>query len=511
MSLDELDLPDLSGVGEHTVLLGDRDLAAVTDDALQALTHANSQAPCLFRRGNVLCRVVVDDHGRATIETHSRTTLRYQLARAALWRKMSVSKGGEPRITAVAPPWDTVDDILAAPGWDFPVLDRVTTGPTYAPDGSLVTAAGYHPSGIWHAPAGLLRLDIPDHPSAGQIAAAGHLICDELLGDFAFVGEAERAHAVALLLGCYVRDLIDGPTPLHLIEAPGPGTGKGLLAAVVLGVGLGRIPDPMPAAGDDDEWRKRITTALRMGGPAVVIDNLTGPLDSGSLAAALTARSWSDRLLGANSLVTVPVRCLWAATANNPVTSTEIARRTVRIRLDASVERPWLRDGFRHPNLARWADTNRAQIAAAACTLVQGWLAQGRPAGRHPTLGSFENWSRVVGGILHTAGIPGFLDNLAESYEVGDTETQALTAFTAAWWNHFQDRTVGAADLWPIAGKTQPALPIDGSTERAQRTKFGRWLGTQRGRVIGRYRIAHAGTYQGGTQWRLEHVETGRS
>lgn len=36
------------------------------------------------------------------------------------------------------------------------------------------------------------------------------------------------------MLNPFVRDLIDGPTPLHLIEAPVAGTGKGLLASIAM-------------------------------------------------------------------------------------------------------------------------------------------------------------------------------------------------------------------------------------------------------------------------------------
>jgi putative DNA primase/helicase len=38
------------------------------------------------------------------------------------------------------------------------------------------------------------------------------------------------------------------------------------------------------------------------------------------------------------------------------------------------------------------------------------------------TLGSFESWAGVLGGILHVAGIPGFLDNAAEFYKRSDAE-----------------------------------------------------------------------------------------
>jgi putative DNA primase/helicase len=66
-------------------------------------------------------------------------------------------------------------------------------------------------------------------PSPAEIAAARQLICEDLLGDFPFTGDAERAHVVALLLLGFLRGMIDGPTPLHLIEKPTPGTGATLM------------------------------------------------------------------------------------------------------------------------------------------------------------------------------------------------------------------------------------------------------------------------------------------
>ncbi len=505
MTFDEdiraIDLAAADGA-QPVVHVGERDLADITDDAVAALTVGN-QPPTLFRQGNALARVVVGDSDRAVIETHGRTTLRHHLARAAIWRKISHGKEGS-RLVATAPPYDVVDDILAAPTWSFPRLDRIVTGPSYAPDGTLRLDPGYHPSGVWHQPGAPIELCFPTRPTSQQIEDACRFLTVELLGDFPFTGDAEVAHAVALLLLPLVRDLIDGPTPLHLVEAPAAGTGKGLLTQLLLRPGLGHLPDAMPDCDSNEEWRKRILTKLKAGGPVLLIDNLTGPLDSGALAAALTNPTFDDRLLGTNRDVSVPVRCVWVATGNNPVLSSEIARRTVRIRLDSSNARPWLRTGFHHPDILRWARQQLTAILNAALTLSQAWLAAGRPDGAQ-ILGSYEDWAHTIGGILDVAGIPGFLGNLDELYEVSDTESQALAAFVAGWWELFQDRPVNAGDLWPIAGKSQPPLPIGDGNERSQRTRFGIWLGQQRDRVIGRRRITPAGIDQRQrvAMWRL--------
>jgi hypothetical protein len=91
---------------------------------------------------------------------------------------------------------------------------------------------------------------------------------------------------------------------------------------------------------DEDEWRKRLTAKLREIPSILLIDNLRRQLDASSVAAALTAPYWEDRVLGKSEMVRFPIRCVWIATGNNPQFSNEIARRMVRIRLDPTRTSP---------------------------------------------------------------------------------------------------------------------------------------------------------------------------
>jgi hypothetical protein len=53
----------------------------------------------------------------------------------------------------------------------------------------------------------------------------------------------------------------------------------------------------------------------------------------------------------------------------------------------------------------------------------------GCPRSTSPIVGSFEEWCRIVGGILEFAGITGFLGNLDELYKESDPTTAAWEAF----------------------------------------------------------------------------------
>jgi hypothetical protein len=446
----------------------------------------------VFRRIGTLTRVRRNEQSNPILEPLSEGALRGLLARTADWHRVTITGN----LAAVSPPIDVVQDILALSEWpDIPPIRGIVEAPTFAPDGSLLTHAGYHPAAqLWfHCAPGLDAPVISSKPKESEIEAAREFLLYELLGEFPFEDEASRAHVLVATLLPFVREMVLGPTPLHLIDAPSPGTGKGLLADVINIPATGRSATIMSEGQNDEEWRKRIT-AILMGGPVfVLIDNLRQRLDSPALAAALTGGTWTDRILGRTAMATLPVRAVWVATGNNITLSNEMARRAVRIRLDAKVDKPWTRSGFTHPKLREWALRNRGPLVQACLTLIQAWIVADRPAGEI-TLGSFEAWAETMGGILKVAGVPGFLGNTAELYQEADEETRAWREFILAWWEKYKWQCVGARELYSLARGSDLLSEILGDGgEQSQRTRLGRALGGMRDRIIGTYRIMDGG------------------
>jgi len=439
--------------------------------------------------------------------------MRHELERAAEFilvkvRTVADDEGkmiGERKTAKVVlPPSHVARDMLATKDPPLPVITRIVETPAFAPDGTLQATRGYHPAGRVYCalPDGFSLPPIPMNPTAEELVRAKELILEEVMGDFPFVDQADRANAAGMSLLPYVRDLIPGPTPGHMFEGPTAGSGKGLLAHALLRPSCGRNIAAIAQAKDEDEWRKRITAMLRDAHPAILLDNLNRPLDSGALAMALTIPDWTDRLLGKTETVRIPVRCVWAATANNPTMSTEIARRFIRIRLDPRVDKPWEREDFRHPELLAWVDDHRAELVWANLVLVQAWLAAGRPTFSGRALGSYEQWAHTIGGILEHAEINGFLGNLSDFYEQADLEGAVWRAFVEAWWEKYKDAQVGATDLFSIAVQTE-GLDLGRGSEHAQRIVFGKALTRRRDCVIGEYRVTNVGKEKRLTQWRL--------
>ncbi|WP_349361244.1 toprim domain-containing protein [Stappia sp.] len=496
-----------SGDTVPTLRADEGDLARANEQ-VWSLLMASNRCPWLFRLAGQPTWVVPDDEGRPVATALNEEKLRHMLARLARW--VRVNAKGEP--IPAPPPLPVVKSVLATPDPALPVLTGIVNTPVFGRNGTLLTTPGYHPDArLLYVPApGFAVPDIPARPTPAEVAAARTMICDDLLGDFPFTGDAERSHVVALLLLGFLRGMIDGPTPLHLIEKPAPGTGATLMVDAITGILTGAGASVMTEGRDDEEWRKRVTAKLRQIPSIVLIDNLRATLDSSALAAALTAPFWEDRILGHSEMARLPIRCLWIATGNNPEFSNELARRLVRIRLDPHTDRPWQRSDFRHPDLMSWVRANRARLVAACLTLCQAWIAAGRPRGGR-SIGSFENWAHVLGGVLEVAGIPAFLGNLEEMMESSDSEGAAWNAFIGAWWDRFGTAEVTAAEVYDIALFCDPPPPMSGANEQARKTSFGMSIGRMRDRVFRlgdlRVRLVKAGTYRRATKWQLKVTE----
>jgi hypothetical protein len=486
------------GSADHlpTILTNDRQLRDVTADALDALRRANSP-PRLFQRGSNLCRLRVDPDTQApSLELLEEARLCNALARVADWMRETEKPDGRIKCENVPPPREVVRDVGAMPCYPgIPAIRALVESPTFSQVGDLVIAPGYHPDArlLYHPAAGLTVPPVPERPTADEVQEARRLLVEEVFGDFPFAGDASRAHAVAAAIQPIVRPMIDGPTPLTVFDAPTEGTGKTLCVSCIVVINTGREPEAISEARDEDEWRKRLTATLAEGPTFVVLDNLNRMLDSGALASVLTATTWKDRVLGVSRTLTVPNTATWLSSGNNTRMSRELIRRTLWCRLDSKQDAPWERANFRHPHLLTWVKEHRGTLLWAVLTLVRAWIAAGRPKGTK-TLGMFESWAEVMGGVLDVAGIPGLLANAQEFRRAATDQADEWRAFVTAWWAKYAQQSVGVLQLYELAKEQCLLDGVLGDKEgHSQRTRLGWGLRKARERVFGAYRIEYRG------------------
>jgi|GEM_PF-1135299 len=475
------DIPDPaieSNGNRPCILVTNRYRRDIAEDSWRALLAANDPVR-FFRHGNGVAEIDTHDDGSASIKHLTTAGLAGRLDRCGDFVKVTQT-GQHP----ARPPRDVVEDMEALEN-PLPPLRGIVGAPIFSADGTLETATGYQPgTGLYYAPIGEPVPAVPARPDASDLRAARLRLGDDLLGDFPWADErASLANLLAALITPMVRDLISGPVPLYALDAPKAGNGKGLLATCISLVTTGHEIAVMADTKNEEEFRKRVTTKLMEGDGVLLFDNVRRRLDSGSFAALLTANVWTDRILGRSQAVTLPIRSLFLVTGNNLQFSDEITRRAVSVRLDAKIDRPWEGRVFRHPDLPGWLRRHRHEVVWACLVLAQNWIAQGRPQWSGSPMGSYESWCGVLGGILETAGINGFLENRPDLYRRGDADSEEWRAFTSAWLDAHGNTGVKVADLQSIAEETLLGFfdgLKDGADNKKVRTKLGKAIAERR-------------------------------
>jgi hypothetical protein len=240
----------------------DKRLRDITDEALSAIETASKGRPRLFQPGGVLVRMREVQFGRAPrVEVITPDALRGELDRIADWTVTFQHTGG-PRQTD--PPIKVVKDVLSLPSYPVPPLDAVVSAPFFLAIGELILEPNYNADArvFLHLDQHLIIAPVSPLPSDAEVAGAKKFILEDVLGDFRFARQADKAHAVGALLYPPVRKMIDTPSPLHGIDAPKPGSEKGLLVSTVTTINAGYSAEVISESGDEAELRNQITSLL---------------------------------------------------------------------------------------------------------------------------------------------------------------------------------------------------------------------------------------------------------
>jgi hypothetical protein len=408
-------------------------------------------------------------------------------------------KDGKPEFIDVetTPPGNVLSAALAGKEWPHvPVLAGIIGTPVLRRDWSLLQAPGYDTaSGLYLAPTVALPV-VPERPRPRRVAAAQTFVAGTLLGNFEWEDRASLANYVALMASPFLRRPLRALTPLFIISASAPSSGKSLLSALT-GLLTGQQVVTWPG-DNEEELEKVITATFRKESGAVVFDNIPEGevIGSARLAALLTSPVWSGRILGGSNMGSWPNDRLWIATGNNLRVGGDIASRSVSIRLKPTVPHPEERTGFAIPNLQGWImdSANRARLLEHLLVLVADWVAAGTPRDTNvPAMRQFTPWAQGVGGFLAHHGITGFLGNLG-AVRAMDEEDHKWAVFLAAWIDRFGSKPIRPADLLASAepGHDQLAGPWDGDfiTDKAGRyprtpQKLGQLLAGQTDRFHG--------------------------
>ncbi len=422
----------------------DGDLAAVITESEKAL--AEQYGDELYQRGGGLYRVVQSgpDAGHQLLRVGA-DALREMLASSAAYVQWHGKK--DPYLKEVFPPRDIANVIIDRGFWSWARhLVGLASAPIILPSGEVVAAPGYNEAArVFLAPTASFP-PIPVSPSPADIQHAKETLLDPLR-DFPFAEKSDQAAVIATICAAAGRESIEGTVPGLLVDAPMPGTGKTLLARHVSIAATGQEPFLFSRTRNEEEERKRVFSTVMFDARIALLDNVTSPFGSPTLAATITANELTDRILGISKIARLPHRTVWLVTGNNIALAEDCARRFMSVRIDSQAERPERRTKFKHPNLIATAKQEWPRYVAAALCLLRAYHVAGCPGHGLSVVGSFEAWDKAIRGamIFHGLGDPASLWDRCQ--EDGDADREKLVDLLRTWYERFATREMRVAEL----------------------------------------------------------------
>lgn len=271
-------------------------------------------------------------------------------------------------------------------------LVGVVTAPTLRADASVLDVPGYDAgSGIYYHARGPVPR-VPERPS-GEDALAALAKLWHHFRLFPFEGPVDRGVILAALMTAVLRGGMP-KAPAFGFSAHDIAAGKTLLAECVSALASGVKPDVTPPK-NAEELRKQLYSALLVGRPAFVLDNLKIVLGGAALATLLTASTYTDRTLGVSEQQSLPNRMTLLVTGNNLRVEDEISRRVRLCHLDAKKKTAHTAR-FPFDPLEKVLD-ERLDLVVAVLTIVRAWVTAGKPIADTTTAsGSYAEWDALV-------------------------------------------------------------------------------------------------------------------
>jgi hypothetical protein len=480
------------------VILNEHDIVELNRIVFDLIAEFNGSAPQIFKNHNDDIIIVMTKNRKVVIEVMSKHRFRFFCHRLA--RFIIIKGDGSEKNSMVS--FDIISDVMETPDKPLLTLERVVQYPLFDQNKVLTISPGYNPESqiFFDMDETIAFPEISKAPNDYEIRLARYIIDEYLFNGFQFASKADYANAFSLFLLFFVLDIVDGPTPLHVVESAEYGSGKTyLIRCIIYSIG-GMIYRESTLPNSEAELRRQLFAELLLLNPYMLFENLNEhvTVDSAELAQALTGVSKSGRLLGKSQIIDLKLKLIWISTGINVSLSKELKRRSIQIKLIKP-------DSFPDEDRLAIVKENRDKILWAGLTICQAHFSQGCEKGRR-LLPSFNRWSSLMDGILKTAGVKGFLDNQEAFMNAADPEFDSQVEFVTAWHRIFGTRKVLSRDLIRLISDEKLSIQIEGRSDVQKAVNLGFLLRRVKGRRFGRHTIKDAGTRSGSRLWCL--IET---
>jgi hypothetical protein len=299
--------------------------------------------------------------------------------------------------------------------------------------------------GVWVNPysgsdgAALPHGELPQY-SQQDAARAAQLLLD-VVPDFQWRGDADRAGWVAMMLTICGNNLYDGPHPAFIVQAKHRGGGKSLLSR--LAIGIATISDPLKVKTamtlpDEDEQEKRLASLALKGQNLVFWDNVKRPIAGQPIESQITASVVSLRILGRSEMPSVVWRPVHVFTMNTARASHDMAERSINVQLDSTEGRR--NESF--DDVQAYVRQHQIELFRCLTIILAAWL-QAKSRGvtvKCMPFGSFESWHDVVQSACVFAGLRDPKETQRELFR--DRDATYIEAHETLWaWQQYLPST----------------------------------------------------------------------
>jgi len=324
-------------------------------------------------------------------------------------------------------------------------------------------------------------------------------IIDKIFEEFCFKDDQDKTNALAGFITPFLRGLFttgfNTRCPVFCYEANRERCGKDYLAGLTGMFYEGNALEESPissgekfSSGGNDELRKKIISAMISGKKRMHFPNNKGHLDSAVFEAVITARNFTDRLLGKNIEVAFDNEMDFSFSGNIGMTMTpDLANRTVFVHLFLAIEDANKRE-FETPDLHGWVIDNRNDIASALFAFIRNWGDKGCPAGTLP-FASYPEWARIAGGIMEAAGYDSPCVRIENDTGISiDTDTSDMKELFEACYEEYPNQPITKITIKNVMS-TKDIMTYFDWGEKADQTKFSMKLNSFKGRILSDIRM----------------------
>lgn len=336
-------------------------------------------------------------------------------------------------------------------------------------------------------------------------------IIKEIFKEFCFKSHQDYINSISGLLSPFLRGLYPSfntraPVYIHLAnrERAGKDYEAGISGLVYEGHALEEPPicSGEKNSSNNEELRKKLLSALISGRKRLHFANNRGFISNAVFEGIITAKKYSDRVLGKNEILTFDNEIDFSLSGNIGIGFTpDLINRARFIRLFLDIEDANKRE-FENPNLHKWIEENRGLILSALYSLVKNWIDKGMKPGSLP-FASFPEWAEICGGIMEAAGYDSPCKPDEETLNISiDKETQDIKKLFELCYEKHPDEWIPKREISNIiiheAGEIFGEFDFN---EKSGKTKFGLMIKKFIGRIFSDIRLSVQDTSIRSSRW----------